>query len=100
MRNYINTVRAIVNILGDENAAADYLSQCIFSVGLGSNDYLNNYFMPLIYPTSRQYTPEQYAQVLIQQYAEQIRVSESHFNLLSFLFNSRFPYMCIYHLFL
>ena len=76
MRNYINTVRAIVNILGDENAAADYLSQCIFSVGLGSNDYLNNYFMPLIYPTSRQYTPEQYAQVLIQQYAEQIRVSE------------------------
>ncbi|XP_027112026.1 GDSL esterase/lipase At1g29660-like [Coffea arabica] len=74
VRNYINTVRAIVNILGDENAAADYLSQCIFSVGLGSNDYLNNYFMPLIYPTSRQYTPEQYAQVLIQQYAEQIRI--------------------------
>ncbi|PSS29029.1 GDSL esterase/lipase [Actinidia chinensis var. chinensis] len=73
VNNYKNTVSQIVNILGNESSAANYLSKCIFSLGLGSNDYLNNYFMPNNYPTSRQFTPEQYADVLIQQYSQQIR---------------------------
>ncbi|CAL5346249.1 unnamed protein product [Camellia sinensis] len=73
VNNYKNTVSQVVDILGDEDSATNYLSQCIYSVGLGSNDYLNNYFMPTYYSTSRQYTPEQYAQVLIQQYSQQIR---------------------------
>ncbi|KAK1378579.1 GDSL-lipase 1 [Heracleum sosnowskyi] len=72
VNNYKNTVSQVVNILGDENTAADYLSKCIYSVGLGSNDYLNNYFMPNIYSTSRRYTPDQYADILIQQYREQL----------------------------
>lgn len=73
LRNYQATVQQVVNILGDEVAAANYLSQCIYSVGMGSNDYLNNYFMPNFYSSSRQYTPEQYAEVLIQQYSQQLR---------------------------
>ncbi|XP_020594741.1 GDSL esterase/lipase At4g18970-like [Phalaenopsis equestris] len=60
-------------MLGDEDSAANYLSKCIFQVGMGSNDYLNNYFMPAVYSTGRQYTPEQYADALIQQYSQQIR---------------------------
>ncbi|XP_031129922.1 GDSL esterase/lipase At5g45670-like isoform X2 [Ipomoea triloba] len=59
--------------MGDENSAADYLSKCIYSIGVGSNDYLNNYFMPLYYTTSRQYNTEQYADILIQQYTEQLK---------------------------
>ncbi|KAE9461966.1 hypothetical protein C3L33_06125, partial [Rhododendron williamsianum] len=74
VNNYKTTVSQVVNILGGEDAAANYLSKCIYSVGLGSNDYLNNYFMPSTYSTSRQYTPDQYADVLIQQYAQQIRL--------------------------
>lgn len=65
----------LVNILGDEDRAANYLSRCIYSVGLGSNDYLNNYFMPQYYSTSRQFTPEEYADELIEQYAQGLRVS-------------------------
>ncbi|KAL1829615.1 hypothetical protein ACET3Z_008027 [Daucus carota] len=72
VNNYKNTISQVVNILGDENTAANYLSKCIYSVGLGSNDYLNNYFMPNIYSTSRRYTPDQYADVLIQQYRAQL----------------------------
>ncbi|KAF5944571.1 hypothetical protein HYC85_018648 [Camellia sinensis] len=64
VNNYKNTVSQVVDMLGDEDSAKNYLSQCIYSVGLGSNDYLNNYFMPTYYSTSRQYTPEQYAQTL------------------------------------
>lgn len=74
VRNYQNTVSQVVNILGSEDSAADYLSRCIYTVGLGSNDYLNNYFMPQSYPTSQQFTPDQYAAVLIQQYSRQLRV--------------------------
>lgn len=78
VNNYRNTVQQVVQILGNENAAADYLKKCIYSVGLGSNDYLNNYFMPLYYPTSRQFTPDQYATVLIQQYTQQLKILYSN----------------------
>ncbi|KAH8494050.1 hypothetical protein H0E87_020711 [Populus deltoides] len=74
VRNYQNTVSQIVNILGDKNTTANYLSKCILSIALGSNDYLNNYFMPQLYSSSQQYTPEQYANVLIQQYTQQLRI--------------------------
>lgn len=77
VNNYKNTVSQVVDILGDEDSAANYLRQCIYSVGLGSNDYLNNYFMPNYYQTSRQFTPEQYASVLIQQYSQLVRVSNT-----------------------
>ncbi|XP_027162750.1 GDSL esterase/lipase At1g29670-like [Coffea eugenioides] len=73
VNNYNNTVSQIVSLLGDQNRAAAYLSKCIYSVGLGSNDYLNNYFMPLFYSSSRQFTPEQFANALIGQYSQQIR---------------------------
>ncbi|PIN10458.1 Triacylglycerol lipase [Handroanthus impetiginosus] len=73
VNNYKNTVEQVVNILGDQESAANYLGKCIYSVGVGSNDYLNNYFMPLYYSSSRQYSPEQYADVLIQEYTEQLR---------------------------
>lgn len=74
VNNYRNTVSQVVNLLGDENAAGDYLSKCIYSIGLGSNDYLNNYFMPTIYSTSRRYNVQQYADVLLQQYKQQLVV--------------------------
>lgn len=73
VRNYQNTVQQVVNLLGDENTAANYLGRCIYSIALGSNDYLNNYFQPLYYSTGRQYTPEQYANLLIQQYTQQLQ---------------------------
>ncbi|CAM8903326.1 hypothetical protein QQ045_011929 [Rhodiola kirilowii] len=73
VRNYQRTVSEVVNILGDENQAAEYLSKCIYSIGLGSNDYLNNYFMPNYYNTANRYTTEQYAELLIQDYTRYLR---------------------------
>ncbi|KAJ8626731.1 hypothetical protein MRB53_020038 [Persea americana] len=40
----------------------------------GGNDYINNYFLPAFYPTSRLYSPQQYATLLIQQYKEQFKI--------------------------
>ncbi|XP_076955228.1 GDSL esterase/lipase At1g29670-like [Bidens hawaiensis] len=51
----------------------EYLSKCIYTVNMGSNDYINNYFMPDKYPAGRIYTPDRYASVLINQYSDQLR---------------------------
>jgi uncharacterized SAM-dependent methyltransferase len=60
-------VSKIALMLGGLLQAQQYLKQCLYYVNIGSNDYLNNYYMPQYYPTSRFYNPEQYAQVLINQ---------------------------------
>uniref|UniRef100_A0A5B7ANB0 GDSL esterase/lipase n=1 Tax=Davidia involucrata TaxID=16924 RepID=A0A5B7ANB0_DAVIN len=72
LMHHKTTVLRIANILGNNDLAREHLNKCIYSVGLGSNDYLNNYFMPFFYQTSSQYTPEQYAEALIQQYSRQV----------------------------
>ncbi|XP_062179588.1 GDSL esterase/lipase At5g45670-like [Phragmites australis] len=74
IQNYQSAVQELISILGDEDSAAAHLSKCIFSVGMGSNDYLNNYFMPAFYNTGSRYTPQQYADVLIAQYSRLLRV--------------------------
>ncbi|PWA78751.1 SGNH hydrolase-type esterase domain-containing protein [Artemisia annua] len=42
-------------------------------VNIRSDDYTNNYLVPNSYPTSRIYTPDQYAAVLLRQYSQQLK---------------------------
>ncbi|KAJ4979024.1 hypothetical protein NE237_009804 [Protea cynaroides] len=44
-----------------------YLSKSIFLVNVGSNDFLNNYLLPTQYNSSHQYSPEQFASLLLQE---------------------------------
>ncbi|VFQ69866.1 unnamed protein product [Cuscuta campestris] len=50
---------------------AEALSRCLFFVGMGSNDYLNNYLLPN-YPTKNQFNAQQYADLLVHQYTQQL----------------------------
>ncbi|KAI3810323.1 hypothetical protein L1987_19935 [Smallanthus sonchifolius] len=50
-----------------------YLKKCIYTVGMGNNDYISNYFVPKYYNTSSVYTPEQYAEALAEQYSSQLQ---------------------------
>ena len=59
---------------GDMKAVENHLSKCIFYSGMGSNDYLNNYFMTNYYTTSSQFTPTAYANALLQDYSRQLAV--------------------------
>ncbi|KAL1210574.1 GDSL esterase/lipase [Cardamine amara subsp. amara] len=43
------------------------LKKCLYTISIGSNDYLNNYFLPQSL-TRRLYTPDQYARSLISLY--------------------------------
>ncbi|KAM3405410.1 hypothetical protein ACQJBY_008098 [Aegilops geniculata] len=78
VQNYQSAVEQLVSILGDEDAAASRLSRCIFTVGMGSNDYLNNYFMPAFYDTGSRYTPAQYADDLAARYTQLLRALYSY----------------------
>ncbi|OAY83159.1 GDSL esterase/lipase [Ananas comosus] len=71
-RNF-TTLDRITNDLGAD-AAADAIGRCIFFVGMGSNDYLNNYLMPN-YDTRSRYNGEQFAELLVQQFARQLTVT-------------------------
>lgn len=43
----------------------------------GSNDYINNYLMPSMYPSSFQYSPPDFANLLLNHYARQIVVRKT-----------------------
>ncbi|XP_010522212.1 PREDICTED: GDSL esterase/lipase At1g29660-like [Tarenaya hassleriana] len=74
VQNHKKVVSLVVDLIGGEEAAANHLKKCIYSITIGSNDYINNYFMPDAYPTSRLYTPEQYADGLIDLYGQQLNL--------------------------
>ncbi|CAN6720322.1 unnamed protein product [Malus baccata var. baccata] len=66
IRNFQNTLDQITDNLGADDAARS-IAKCIFFVGMGSNDYLNNYLMPN-YPTRNHYNAQQYADQLTRLY--------------------------------
>ncbi|TVU22374.1 hypothetical protein EJB05_32065, partial [Eragrostis curvula] len=57
---------------GNATKVAAYLGRCVFFVGMGSNDYLNNYFMSNYYTTAQEYDPAAYASLLLKDYAAQL----------------------------
>ncbi|KAK3007492.1 hypothetical protein RJ639_014614 [Escallonia herrerae] len=72
--NHGITISRLLTLQRNLAFTKDYLSKCIYTVGMGYNDYLNNYYSPQYYPTSRLFTPDQYAVVLIQQYSKQLKI--------------------------
>ncbi|KAE8669603.1 Detected protein of unknown function [Hibiscus syriacus] len=76
MNKQLSNHQTIISTMAEmlrECSASKLLRKCIYAVQIGSNDYINNYFMPQYYNTSRLFTPHQYAAYLIQQYSRQIK---------------------------
>ncbi|KAF7824979.1 GDSL esterase/lipase [Senna tora] len=72
IRNFENTLNQITANLGADDVGRA-IAHCLFFVGMGSNDYLNNYLMPN-YPTRNQYNGQQFANLLTQTYSQQLTV--------------------------
>lgn len=51
-----------------------YLAKSIALVVIGSNDYINNYLLPSMYPSSYNYRPPEFANLLLNHYARQLVV--------------------------
>ena len=58
----------------DGAALSQYLAGSIAIMVIGSNDYINNYLLPSLYPSNYTYTPQDYGNLLINRYARQILV--------------------------
>lgn len=77
LTNHAITILQLVDLIGNGSSARvrQHLNKCIYTVAMGNNDYINNYFYPEYYQTSSLYTPEQYAEILVKQYSKQLSVS-------------------------
>ncbi|KAK9270573.1 hypothetical protein L1049_026154 [Liquidambar formosana] len=51
---------------------SQYLAKSIAVMVFGSNDYINNYLLPSIYSSSYNYSPPDFANLLLNRYARQI----------------------------
>ncbi|XP_071712765.1 GDSL esterase/lipase At1g71691 [Rutidosis leptorrhynchoides] len=70
IKNFEDSLDQISNNLGPADVAQK-VAQSLFFVGMGSNDYLNNYLMPN-YPTRNQYNGQQFADLLSKEYTSQL----------------------------
>ncbi|XP_019190151.1 PREDICTED: GDSL esterase/lipase At1g29670-like [Ipomoea nil] len=71
--NHGLTLARIALYMKGYRAARYYLNKCFYSVGMGNNDYINNYLMPQKYPSSRLYTPDQFAELLAKKHYVQLK---------------------------
>ncbi|XP_077217474.1 GDSL-motif lipase 7 [Tasmannia lanceolata] len=56
----------------NQQAVSEYLARSVFVITIGSNDYINNYLLPNLYTTSRIYSGEAFAQLLINILSQQL----------------------------
>uniref|UniRef100_A0A2N9F4N4 SGNH hydrolase-type esterase domain-containing protein n=1 Tax=Fagus sylvatica TaxID=28930 RepID=A0A2N9F4N4_FAGSY len=78
----------------DEEELSQYLAKSLVVMIIGSNDYLNNYLLPLLYTTSSKYKPKDYADLLISHYTHQI-LALQRLGLRKFLLAGVGPLGCI-----
>ncbi|KAJ8617387.1 hypothetical protein MRB53_013573 [Persea americana] len=69
--NFKSNMNDLRNEMGPNNLT-QYLAKSIVLMVLGSNDYLNNYLQPKSYNSSQNYTPQAYADLLLNHYTRQI----------------------------
>ncbi|XP_074270352.1 GDSL esterase/lipase At4g18970-like [Silene latifolia] len=56
----------------------NYLNKCLYTMNIGSDDYINNYFMPQYYPSKAIFNPDQFATALITEYGQQLKALYSY----------------------
>ncbi|KAK6124272.1 hypothetical protein DH2020_042024 [Rehmannia glutinosa] len=73
LNHRITIGRIGVLLRNNQTTVDDYLNQCLYVVNMGSNDYLNNYFLPVLSPARLLYTPDRFAEILVQKFSQQLR---------------------------
>ncbi|KAK1435905.1 hypothetical protein QVD17_01678 [Tagetes erecta] len=71
--NFANTRRDIISIIG-ESAAEELMKGGLYSVSMGSNDFINNYLAPVVSKAEqKQVSPEEFVGRLIPRYRCQLK---------------------------
>ena len=72
--NFESTLNELRRSMGSWNLSR-YLSKSLAFLVFGSNDYINNYLLPELYTSRFRYTPNQFANLLLNRYSRQLLVS-------------------------
>ncbi|OAY50282.1 GDSL esterase/lipase At1g71250 [Manihot esculenta] len=86
----LNQLRGMMN----GTILTQYLAKSLAVLVFGSNDYINNYLMPSIYSSSYNYSPPEFANLLLNHYARQL-VALYSLGLRKFLIAGIGPLGCI-----
>ncbi|XP_065879480.1 GDSL esterase/lipase At4g18970-like [Euphorbia lathyris] len=74
IENHKQTVVDMFKYLDFDNMkVTKQINKCIYAIGIGNNDYLNNYYLPDYYNSSKNYNLSQFADILIEKYSEHIK---------------------------
>ncbi|GMI95168.1 hypothetical protein like AT1G29670 [Hibiscus trionum] len=73
IKNHKTIISRIRSLMRNDSATKSLLSRCIYSVQIGNNDYINNYFKPKLYDTQQRYSQREYATLLVQQLSGQLK---------------------------
>ncbi|KAI3704378.1 hypothetical protein L1987_74596 [Smallanthus sonchifolius] len=68
--DYFENTTKVIKAKTGEQAANNLLNKAVYFIGMGSNDYINNYLQPFL-PDGQQYTPDEFLAVLNLKLAEQ-----------------------------
>ncbi|KAB2055853.1 hypothetical protein F383_10927 [Gossypium arboreum] len=93
VENFKTTLNQLRNQM-EQDTLNQYLAKSLVVINIGSNDYINNYLMPSIYSSSSTYTPEAFAEHLINDYDAQI-MALYNLGLRKFLLAAIGPLGCI-----
>ncbi|XP_022638656.1 GDSL esterase/lipase At4g18970-like [Vigna radiata var. radiata] len=72
MEKHIGIVSKIIMKLRNSDEAKEHLSKCLYYVNTGSNDYINNYFLPDHYNSSQTFSTDEFAEALIKEYSKNL----------------------------
>ncbi|QCD84876.1 zeta-carotene desaturase [Vigna unguiculata] len=73
VENHKAIVSQINKKLTSSEKAKEHLNKCLYYVNIGSNDYINNYFLKEHYDSSKKFSPDQYAKVLVKEYSKNLK---------------------------
>lgn len=72
--NFANTREELINRIGEEGTRR-LVNKALFSVTMGSNDFINNYLTPVISRLEQEMiTPEAFVNAMISKYRLQLTV--------------------------
>ena len=83
---------------GNESYTKAYLKKCLYTIQIGNNDYINNYFAPNSVDKRHNVSPDQFATTLVNQFSQQLNASIIiSVNFLFLLLNWRDGYTAMYN---
>lgn len=75
IRNHKAIITRITNLQNNKTLTDGHLKRCIYLSNIGSNDYINNFLIPELYPECHKYSSDEYAAILVRQYSQHLTVS-------------------------